>query len=335
VDTGAPDTSAPDVAPPPIDAGPGCFEGTPYVQELVCPELILEGTPARVSLTVVNGGCCSGGETTTEVTTTPSGEIVIDARMTVCDCCAECDCIGPIETTSVDLPPLAPGRHLVRAGEQECAIEVRPAGACRPLPTTDVRMPRAIFSDQELPISLISRLGDGCGCTPRQMGTVGDPAATLGMELCDCCDACACVDGGYEASVVHRAPPLGTQTVNIDGLMPSYVSVMERSACRGDMRPTAVRVELPTGSVHSGPRLTWLVVTGEETVCCVEPFYVVESRRTGDFFEVDLNYCPPELDCDCVPPGPTSFEAWHALGELAPGGYSAIVGGEALSFTVP
>jgi len=333
VDSGTPDTGRPDTGPP-ADAGPGCDVTTPFIEALACPASVLEGTPAIVTLTVVNGGCCGGGETFTEVLRSSDGGFLLESTMVVCDCCEACDCIGPIETTTVDLGALSPGSYPVQAGDQRCVIEVVGATSCGPHPTTELRMPRAIFPDQELPLSLIARDVSGCGCTPRIRGTLGDPAARLSMEVCDCCEDCRCIDPGYEASEVRSAPPPGEHLVSVDGLMPRYVSVRERDTCRAGATPTGLRIERPTDLIHSGPAMTWAVLTGEASVCCVEPMYAVESRRSAGVFELTIHDCTPEVDCACVPPGPTSFEAWHALGELTPGTYVVRGGGTEQTFTI-
>jgi len=63
--------------------------------------------------------------------------------------------------------------------------------------------------------------------------------------------------------------------------------------------------------------------------------YAVTSSRTGNSITLSAFDCTPEVDCACVPPGPTSFEAWHALGFLDPGTYVVSIGSLTETFRVP
>jgi hypothetical protein len=96
-----------------------------------------------------------------------------------------------------------------------------------------------------------------------------------------------------------------------------------------------MRIERSTELVHGGPALTWVVLEGEASWCCVEPTFTVESRRSFEWIELSAYDCTPPIDCDCVPVGdPTPFEAWHSLGELGPGTYNVSLGSEIVTFTI-
>jgi hypothetical protein len=256
------------------------------------------------------------------------GELVIDSRMNVCDCCDMCDCIGPTVTTDVFVGPLPVGRRVIRAGDMTCTIDVIDAGVCSPQPTEEVRMPRSIFVDQDLPMSLISRGSSGCGCTPRVGGDIGG----IEMEVCACCEDCRCIDPGYEAGDVRPALAPGEHVVNVGG-MPRNLSVVGREACR-PASPAGIRIEQPTDLIHGGPALTWVVLEGRSTECCVDPAFTVESRRSFEWIELSAYDCTPLVDCDCVPIEPYPFEAWHSLGELGPGTYNVSLGSEIVTFTI-
>jgi hypothetical protein len=192
-------------------------------------------------------------------------------------------------------------------------------------------MPRAVFADQDLTLSVISRESSGCGCTPRQGGS----GLSVDLEVCDCCEACMCIDSGYEASDTRPAPPPGEHLVPVTGLMAQTLYVHERDQCRVVADAPSLRIERPTDFLQGGPALTWAVVSDDVYECCVEPRYVVESRRSGNTFELTAYDCRPPVDCACASTEPTRFESWHALGELAPGSYEATIAGLELPFAIP
>lgn len=287
---------------------------------------------ARVRVTARPGSCCRTGELLTDVTAPDGDTWRIDVQMRVCECCAACDCIGPVESKSVELGPLAAGTHEVVAGSASCTMEVHGPRMCRPAPSPDTRMPRVLLEGQPLSMTSTSVESSGCGCTP---GIERSGPLSWSMRLCDCCEVCLCVDPGYEASAVYEAPGLGEHAVSVPGGdRPLRVAELSET---GVTEPVALEIVGPSSDmVQGGPRLWWARVTGEELVCCVEPQLVARQiGRSGNHIELELRSYRPLVDCDCEPPGPTRADAWFSLGELSSGTYTVSAGSLAETFEVP
>ena len=315
----------PDTAP---DA-PGCFtQPIAFVDSLECPTSAIAGDSVTVSVTHSAGLCCGSGMATLSARNDGRRQWSIEGQWTVCDCCIECDCIGPIETDRVTLGPLEAGTHVVRAAGAECTIRVDEPSACELMRPEEVRAPRVLFEGQDLAFSLTQREAVGCSCQPR-LRRVPEDAFTA--EICNCCEECLCIDPGYE--VAYVGPRVSVPPTVIDGVtLPTEHRDLD--SCRRTS-PTGLRIAPPDDRVlRDGPAIWWAVVSGMETVCCVEPFGgVVELDVGAAGTHLDLYSCV-DFDCECVG-RPTPFEAWHPLGELAPGGYLIRAGEHEVSFMVP
>lgn len=312
-----PDSATTDV--PTVDAGM-CREGDGSVVALACPPTAAPGEIVRVVATNQHHGCCSSGESRVNVSnrgTTWS----LDAEWTVCDCCDGCRCVGPTEDTVVELGPLSPGRHRVTTdGGAECTIVVEDdARRCEPMDANLVRTQRVVFEGQQLGFSLVQE-DVSCGCQPRLQSILDDAFAA---DLCNCCDECFCIDPPYAVSYLGPPPELPPVTINDFTLPTEFRSV---DSCRA-VEPTGLRIEAPEAPVtRDGPAIWWAVVSGMQTVCCVEPFGgVIESHDDGPGRGLELLSCV-DFDCDCVG-SPQPFEAWYPLGELPSGSSHYIYAG--------
>lgn len=319
-----PDAGSMDAAS--ADAGM-CREGDGSVVALSCPPTAAPGEVVRVVATNQHHGCCSSGESRVNVTNAGT-TWELDAEWTVCDCCDGCRCVGPTQDTVVELGPLSPGRHRVTTdGGAECTIVVDDARMCEPMAPTSVRTQRIVFDGQEHAFSMVQEDGLGCGCQPA-LNPIPDGAFVA--ELCNCCAECFCIDAPYAVS--HMGPP-ERAPVTVNGIsLPT--EFRPEGSCR-PADPTGLRIEAPEPFVtRDGPAIWWAVISGMETVCCVEPFGgVVESHDDGPGRGLELRSCV-DFDCDCVG-SPQPFEAWHPLGELPSGSHYVYAGGHEVIFEVP
>jgi hypothetical protein len=179
-----------------------------------------------------------------------------------------------------------------------------------------------------------------CGATPMLTGD----AAGLAFDLSACggCDACDCIDQGYQYSNESPAPAPGAYTLRV-GAHSQTLSVVPREQCNEmpPLGPDGVHAEVvvPDFSLRStGPRLTWLHVTGTESRCCGQPTLaasVAGIRPANADLGVTLYECAPD-PCGCVG-SPHPFETWVELGALAPGQHGVVVSGASgvVQFTVP
>jgi hypothetical protein len=233
----------------------------------------------------------------------------------------------------VSLGRLPPGSYTIDVGrEPACSFVVEPAGECRGATADETRMPSVIYTDQQLAVTLLERRGGSCGCSPR----VSDGGGTLDfrMELCGCCDACDCVDPGYEAS--REVGPLMSgfyEVVIPHGV--ARVQVVEPGSCR-PLPITSATVIGPDEMLRQGgPLLWWARVVGAEARCCAAPAPAVE-QGTGPMGEIVLSLatCVRE-DCECEPGPADPLETWHSMGELGPGTYTLVAGATRTTFVVP
>jgi hypothetical protein len=157
----------------------------------------------------------------------------------------------------------------------------------------------------------------------------------VSLGLCGCCEACECIDAGYEASAVFDRVAVGDHSIELDFGRAVPLAVRERDRCH-PVAATGISVVGPDDTLRvGGPRLWWARIQGNEWLCCVDPLPVVdEVRGAPDAIALELASCV-ETDCDCEPKSATPFVAWHSLGELAPGTYEVRVGTRSTSFTVP
>jgi hypothetical protein len=309
---------------------PGCdFGEIAFVNELTCPDEAFVGETVEVRFEHASGGCCSSGSATARAVPEGPNRTRLEGDWVTCDCCELCDCIGPFQTDVLSIGPLAAGTHTVEAAGTRCTIEVRDeTRSCSPMAPDTVRAPRVLFEGQPMAFSLVQTDAFGCDCDPT-LRRVPEDAFTA--ELCDCCEFCMCVDPGYE--VAYLGPRVETPPTVIDGItLPT--EYRDLASCHG-VPATGLRVEPPHERVlRDGPAIWWAVVSGVETVCCVEPYGGVRESLVGEVGQrLELYSCIQE-DCDCVG-SPAPFEAWHPLGELAPGGYLLHAGEHEVSFMVP
>ena len=307
-----------DAGPPLPDAGE-CRELPGGAMELRCE---VRGDVGHALLSTAPSACCGSGTPRTDVTsfgTSTGTSHSIEISWTACDCCDTCRCVGPIEEVDVSLGVLAPGFHTVTAGSLSCAIEhFPPMPTCRPGAADDARFSRYLYSDQSFAATVRATTFGGCGCQPRLSSATPASLDLASVSLCDCCDVCDCIDGGYEVSIDLGALPLGDHTVVIPHGV-ATTTVVARGTTRPIDPPTSLRIVPPDASVVSaGPPIWWAVVGGAETVCCVEPAPVVD-RGIGPAGEIVLSVASANTtDCECVG-APVAFEAWFPLLDLTPG----------------
>ena len=306
---------------------PGTIDG------LTCPGFVTAGEEVVVSVRHSAGLCCGSdaGELTVQVI--PDNHFLVSSSWRACDCCLACGCDPPPLEAELELGVLDPGRYVVEAGDQRCDIDVVEVPACFAATIDEVRVPRVVFTDQELPMTLVTDSAGGCGCAPTM---TTDGPLRHGMEVCGCCLECDCIDFGYEGSVILPTPALGIHELMIDG--DTYdVSVHEPSSCRAH-HADSVRVVGPEPTHDTtGPRLWWAAIATTESVCCAVPeIGVRQPRITSDGgIELEVLTCTLPDPCPCVPPGPTAIEVWHSLGELTSGHYRLSVGDNHVAFDVP
>jgi hypothetical protein len=237
------------------------------------------------------------------------------------------------EVTDVDLGVFAPGTSLrVEADGRSCTIDIPIVSECSGFVASETRVPRVVFPGQPLSATLTMDAAGGCGCTPSASLTVDASTVAVDARLCGCCELCDCIDSGYQASVVVDAPPLGDYTLE-DGT--GQIAVRDPTTCRA-LEPTSLELVGPRDDLSvAGPRLWWAAVSGEQSVCCVEPIAGVREAAVGAAgIHLELLGCVRE-DCACVPPGPTPFTTWYALGELPSGVHSVRAGDHEATVTVP
>jgi hypothetical protein len=302
-----------DAGSPDRDAGSAeCRPEPMQFRSLSCPPSALPG-PVDVTVQVGVGTCCASVSPRVEVARA-DGSFVLTTEGEACDCCDACECVGPSEEVLVPLGDLAPGLHEVRAGSESCTILVdppRPPAMCRPGSVDELRMPSVLLAGDPLAMSFIGE-SSGCGCEYRV-----DSSGPLqyDAELCDCCDECDCIDSGYETARSEPSPGVGSYEIRA-GDIARALAVYDRASCRPSSVVSSVRVEPPRYDSNGN---WWVVVSGTENVCCVDPTPAIETRRVGarDVIALEPLFCV-ETDCFC-PPTPHDYEAWHNLGPLESG----------------
>lgn len=300
------------------DGGGECSIGGTVVS-LTCPSDVREGETASVGFQV-RGACCT---TSTESLVALGGDqLVISRTTTYCDCPSG---VTPScgQDESVDLPPLTAGSYTVSLEGQTCTFEVL-GDDCRPMRVDELRAPRAVFAGEPLAFSALTHDPGTCSCEPA-LGSGGP----WSPDLCHCCDECDCIDRGYEVGFV--GPAASGALVVGDQTRPFSVHSLDEC---GAVEPTGLRIVAPELDYRSdGPRLYWAVVSAAPQVCCAEPFGAVRELEVGAAgTTLELRTCHVD-PCPCIGPN-TPFEAWHALGELAPGGHFFRAGTHEVAFTV-
>lgn len=322
-----------DAGPRPDGGGGMCLELPGDVNELRCPMGGSEGEPISVVINTSPTRCCSSG--TPRATATPApGGFTISVEWTACDCCTGCRCVGPIEEVEVPLGPLGRGTYTVTTdGGASCSFVVGAPPECSPITADETRMPRVVYTDQLLAVTLTQRMSTGgCGCEPR----VSDGGGTLDfrMQICSCCRECDCIDPGYQASREVGPLPRGEYEVVIPHGV-AQVLVRPPGSCIERVEESVEIFGPDPGLRIGGPALWWARITGTELLCCAAPLPAVEEG-VGPMGEIVLGLAScVDADCDCDPPRPTPVEAWHSLGALAPGTYTVVAGTARTTFVVP
>lgn len=215
-------------------------------------------------------------------------------------------------------------------------------GHCGPMDATGVIAPLVLTVGQTLGLTM-SSIGSAfaCGATPLLSGNPDQLQWSL--VACGGCQACDCIDQGYQASTEIPAPAAGEYTLHV-GSMTRPLRVVPADQCQPLPLSSGsdVRVEIvgPNLSLRQAgaPHLWWAHVTGNESRCCGEPVVatsVNSVRPVGADMAMTLNECSPD-PCDCAGI-PHPFEAWVDLGDLPPGMHGIEVPGTAAitQFEVP
>jgi hypothetical protein len=187
---------------------------------------------------------------------------------------------------------------------------------CRTATISTLRMPRVLYDDQPLVVTVRAPSDGGCGCEP-SLGALDPGDARIAPVLCDCCDMCDCIDPGYEVSAVGPRWPVGAHTLAA-GAEPRPLLVTTRDRTR-PLEPTGLRVEVPSDAVRSaGPTVHWAVISTSITVCCAEPVAAVDEG-IGPAGELVLTLGNAvQEDCACVG-DPHPLEVWWPLVDLPSG----------------
>ena len=334
-DPGPPPPPRRDAGPAPADAGPTpmCFDTEGAVGGFACPGAIFSpGDYVNIEVSHSVIGCCATGTGRVGVSNDSPGEWYLESYWTdVCECCDECECIGPSDTTTVAIGPLADGVNVVHGDGFSCEIFAgRVAERCESVPAS-ARTARVLFPDQTDDVTFDHVASADCGCAPRV--SVGFDEL-VDFALCECTESCDDVLTAYQGHHVGETRPVGEYSRTLAGT-PSPLSVRDPATCR-PLEALDLEVALPAhGTRTAGPPLAWVGVSGEEWLCCAEPAPAVRSERAPDgVIDLTLFSCVQE-DCACLPDAPTSFTAWHSLGALPPGEYRLRAGAASARFAVP
>ncbi len=327
-DAGAPRDAGPGATP---DAGvPGCVAFAGVIEGLRCPMgRFAPGDRVEVLVQHSVPGCCAGG--TGQVTVLPGDAFwTLSSRWSdVCGCCAECECVGPGEERAVTIGPLVPGPNFVRAGGLECVIEAVAPTSCEAAPASATAA-RVLFPDQTDDVTLHHVASADCGCTPSLIQRDGD----VGLELCDCGSSCDDVLTPFEAHAYGSTQPPGDYVRQLGGTeLPLAVRAPEDCY---PIEAAGLQVRsLDARARPIGEPITWLGVDGAQLLCCAEPLPAVRSEVAADgTIALTLFSCVRD-DCACVPDTGTPFTAWHSLGSLPAGRYTARAGAHEARFSVP
>ncbi|MBZ0118216.1 MAG: hypothetical protein K8H88_14535 [Sandaracinaceae bacterium] len=308
------------------------------VLSIDCPASVRAGESATVVVLHRGPFCCAASEPSVRVAAAGPG-IEVLADWDPCACCAEggnCPCDRVIEWRSVlDTGPILSGPFVVRAGDQQCRVEVG-GDACTNAGAGELSAPRYARAGDPVPVLLTSGASGGCGCTPRASSPQPDRVA---LELCECSNEDPCVDPGYQATVALTMSE-GVHEVTLLAGSPS-TSVEVSARCTGpvsDVRVTEVQWLAPDpGLVQDAERATWIRVRGVELRCCLDPAIATSFARPAPGqreHDVPLFDCAPE-PCDCAMGMPRDFELDVHLGALEPGTHTVRIAGTALELVVP
>lgn len=337
-DAGAvgPDAAESSDAAPSPDGAPGpdggdCRVDPGFTSGLRC-SVAADGTAIATLVGASHGGCCASATPQPSVSVAGT-DITVDLAYLACSCCEGCPCLSEPMDLDVPLGALPVGTYSVHSGADTCALTVGLPAMCTRANVSETRMPLFLYADQAFAATLVSYPTGECGCTP-EVPAISTTMNDLHLELCSCCLACDCVGSpGYEASTVGPVLPLGITSLSIPHGAAS-VTVVARGSGH-DVPVTGLRVVGPDPThTRGGPALWWVAVSGTDALCCVSPEPLVD-HTTGASGEIDLAVTSAAIDpCGCIG-SPQPFEAWHSLGELAPGSYTLVAAGLRATFTVP
>src|SRR5690349_7154476 len=144
--------------PPPPDGATMCRALEGNAEIIGCPMgfEFPEGTEIVARVRSSPTLCCASGTARPRAVDRGGGHFEIEVDWTACDCCEGCRCIGPIQEMEVSLGALPQGSYTIDVGrEPACEFRVTPPAECRARTAEETRMPRVIFTDQLLAVTLI------------------------------------------------------------------------------------------------------------------------------------------------------------------------------------
>ena len=308
------------------------------IEDLSCPASIAAGGRAVVSVSTRSTACCPDSAALDPVVARTMGgdEVSITAPYDLCQCCTTCRCIGSVVTRDVVVAEVAGSPIHVVAGGHECTIAIQAEASCHPIDATRGEAPAATAALRPITAHLVNdgSSSTGCGCQPRG---VADPTGAISLQACDCCEACPCIDIGYEATVVQtiEAPRDVPITLSVSPLVTT--TVVDPTSCRDG---TAIVSGLTTlGPVENvaeaAPIHGWVRVEAYDMRCCGEPLELVTSTSAPDgSIDLTLAECHPDL-CDCAPSNRRDASTAVDLGVLSSGTHVVRAGAFTTTVTIP
>ena len=308
------------------------------IEALSCPASISAGGRAVVSLTTRSTSCCPDGAALAPVVTRTMGgdEVSITAPYDTCQCCTTCRCIGNAITRDVVVAEVAGSPIHVVAGTHECTIAIQSPTMCHAIEATRGEAPTATPAMRPITAHLVNdgSASTGCGCRPRG---VSDATGAISLEACDCCEACPCVDIGYEATVVQviETAPGVPITLSVSPLVTT--TIVDPTTCRdGTAVVTGLTTLGPVENVaEAAPIHGWVRIEAHDMRCCGEPLELVTSTSAPDgSIDLTLAECHPDL-CDCAPSNRRDASTAVDLGVLSSGTHVVRAGTFTTTVTIP
>lgn len=206
---------------------------------------------------------------------------------------------------------------------------------CRPTPVDVVRHTATVVEGDPATITLLSTEVSGCSCTPGLVASDGRDGVHLGLQVCDCCEPCLCIDPGYEGTASWGLDAGDHRFWVPDARGFVDVAVVPGRLCFDGVAVTGVEVEPRGGWIPEGPRAHWVRVTGTIETCCPDdPKVALRAAPTGGFdHALEALHCD-RCPIDCFVPETAPFEAWAPLLEVPAGEHVVTVGDVAATFEV-
>lgn len=205
---------------------------------------------------------------------------------------------------------------------------------CRPAPVNEARWTETLLPGQAATATLRATEVSTCSCRPERV--VG-PGLALGLELCDCCDECDCIDPGYEGTARFEGLEEGDHTLALAGLFaPVPVTVAPQDRCFAGATVDVIRVDGPEPRFTAGPRAHWVRLEGTVATCCPGDRPKVAVRPAPGIPEVialEVLHCDL-CDLLCADPEPTRYVTGYPLLDLPVGEHRIVAGGEEATFEV-